>query len=113
MGLFGECADRKGGVRLRENQRKTRARLGLDICPGALFTGHRLPATMGSKFRAYPTIQEFAQISNLGLNIQAPYSVDGMNRSSLTASNLNPPRSSRSWPDRSQSLRGAWASPRK
>ena len=89
MGLFGECTDCKGGVRLRENQRKTRARLGLDVCPGALFTGHRLPATMG-KFRAYPTTQEFVQISNL--NIQAPYSVDGMNRSSLTASNLNPPR---------------------
>ena len=79
----------EGGVGLGENQRKAQTRFGPDAFSGALFTSHRLPSTMG-KFRAYPTTQEFAQISNL--NIQAPYSVDGMNRSSLTASNLNPPR---------------------
>ena len=76
----------EGGVGLGENQRKAQTRFGPDAFSGALFTSHRLPSTMG-KFRAYPATQEFAQISNL--NLQVTDSVDGMpNRSSLNTSIL-------------------------
>ena len=76
----------EGSVGLGEDQRKAQTRFGPDGFSSALFTSHRLSSTMG-KFRAYPATQEFAQISNLDL--QVTHSVDGMpNRSSLNTSIL-------------------------